>query len=115
MMYMDYTNEIPLPDQNLGLYAVQSFVFDLHVKEATPHRSASARLMCNPQPRYRGDDLNPEGSSFTSYVGWDQLRSSHMHQSEHAGWEQPAPQHAESSWQQGSSEQWQYGNFNYYQ
>jgi len=29
MMYMDYTNEIPLPDQNLGLYAVQSFVFDL--------------------------------------------------------------------------------------
>ena len=22
MMFMDYTNEIPLPDQNLGLYAV---------------------------------------------------------------------------------------------
>ena len=29
MMYMDYTNEIPLPDQNLSLYAVQSFIFDL--------------------------------------------------------------------------------------
>ena len=29
MMYMDYTNKIPLPNQNLGLYAVQSFVFDL--------------------------------------------------------------------------------------
>ena len=29
MMYMDYTNEILLPDQNLGLYVVQSFVFEL--------------------------------------------------------------------------------------
>jgi hypothetical protein len=29
MMYMDYTNEIPLPDQSISLYAVQSFVFDL--------------------------------------------------------------------------------------
>ena len=29
MMYMDYTNEIPLPDQNLSLYAMQSFVSDL--------------------------------------------------------------------------------------
>ena len=57
MMYMDYTNKIPLPDQTLGLYAVQSFVFDLQVKEATPRRSTSARLTCNPQPRYHGDDL----------------------------------------------------------
>jgi len=48
MMYMDYTNKIPLPDQSLGLYAVQSFVFDLQVKEAAPHRSAFARLMHNP-------------------------------------------------------------------
>ena len=24
MVYMDYTNEIPLPDQTLGLYAVRS-------------------------------------------------------------------------------------------
>ena len=29
MMYMDYTTEIPLLDQNLSLYAVDSFVFDL--------------------------------------------------------------------------------------
>ena len=50
MMYMDYTNEIRLPDQSLGLYAVQSFVFHLQVKEAVPHRSASARLTRNPQP-----------------------------------------------------------------
>ena len=44
MMYMDYTNEIPLPDQSLSLYAVQSFVFDLQVEEAAPRQSASARL-----------------------------------------------------------------------
>ena len=47
MMYMDYTNEIPLPDQNLGLYVVKSFVFDLQVKEAAPRWSASARLTRN--------------------------------------------------------------------
>ena len=29
MMYMDYTTEILLVDWNLGLYAVDSFVFDL--------------------------------------------------------------------------------------
>jgi hypothetical protein len=50
MMCTDYTTEIPLLDQNLGLYAVDSFVFDLQVKEAAPHRSASARLTRNPQP-----------------------------------------------------------------
>jgi len=29
MMYVDYTTEFPLLDRNLGLYAVDSFVFDL--------------------------------------------------------------------------------------
>jgi hypothetical protein len=29
MMYTDYTTEIPLPDRNLSLYVVDSFVFDL--------------------------------------------------------------------------------------
>jgi hypothetical protein len=29
MMYMDYTNEFPLLDRTLDLYAVASFVFDL--------------------------------------------------------------------------------------
>jgi hypothetical protein len=68
MMYMDYTNEIPLPDQALGLYAVQSFVFYLQVKEAASRRSVSARLTHNLQPRYRGDDPIPEGPTFTSYA-----------------------------------------------
>ena len=29
MMYTDYTTEIPLPDRDLSLYMVDSFVFDL--------------------------------------------------------------------------------------
>ena len=29
MMYVDCTTEFPLPDQNLGLYAVDLFIFDL--------------------------------------------------------------------------------------
>jgi hypothetical protein len=91
MMYMDFTNEIPLPDQNRGLYAMQSFVFDLQRKDAVPRRSASARLTCNLQPRYRGDDPIPEGLAFTSYAGWDRPGSSRMHQPKHAGWGLPAP------------------------
>ena len=47
MMYMDYTTEILIPDRNLGLYAVDSFVFDLQVKEAAPRRSASTRITRN--------------------------------------------------------------------
>ena len=47
-MYMDYTNKIPLAGQTLGLYAVQSFVFDLQKKEVAPRWSASARLTRNP-------------------------------------------------------------------
>jgi hypothetical protein len=29
MMYKDYVNEYELPDQNLGLYVAETFVFDL--------------------------------------------------------------------------------------
>ena len=50
MMYIYYTTEFPLPDRNLDLYAVDSFVFDLQRKEEAPHRSASARITRNPQP-----------------------------------------------------------------
>jgi hypothetical protein len=44
MMYRGYTTEILLPNQNLGLYTMDSFTFDLEAKDAAPHRSASARL-----------------------------------------------------------------------
>jgi hypothetical protein len=56
MMYTDYTTEFPLLDRNLGLYAVDSFVFDLQKKEEAPCRSASARITRNLQPRYCRDD-----------------------------------------------------------
>ena len=48
MMYVDYTTEFLLPDRNLGLYAVDSFVFDLQRKEEAPRRSASMRITRNP-------------------------------------------------------------------
>ena len=71
MMYLGYTTEIPLPDPNLGLYVVNSFVFDLQVKEAAPRRSASARITHNLQPRYHNDDPISKGLAFTSYAGLD--------------------------------------------
>ena len=56
MMYVDYTTEFPLPNRNLGLYAMDSVVFDLQRKEEAPRRSASMRITHNPQPQYNGDD-----------------------------------------------------------
>ena len=66
-MYMDYINEFLLPDQNLGLYVVDSFVFDLQKIEQAPRRSVSARITRN-----RGDNPIPEGPAFTGYTGFDQ-------------------------------------------
>jgi hypothetical protein len=48
MMYLGYTNEIPLPNRELGLYTVNSFLINLQVSEAAPRRSASTRLTHNP-------------------------------------------------------------------
>ena len=76
MMYVDYTIEFLLPDQNLGLYAVNSFVFDLQGKEESPRMSDSTRITRNPQPRYRRDDPIPKGPAFTGYIGFDQARPS---------------------------------------
>ena len=78
MMYLGYTNEIPLADWNLSLYTVNSFTFNLQVKEAAPCRSASARITNVPQPRYHGDDPILEGPAFTSYAGWDQAGPSRV-------------------------------------
>ena len=48
MMYLRYTNEILLPNRDLGLYAVNSFTIDLQVKEVAPCKSASTRLTHDP-------------------------------------------------------------------
>jgi hypothetical protein len=79
MMYTDYMNEFLLPDQNLGLYAVDSFIFDLQRKEEAPHRSASTRITRNPNPQYRGDDPALEGPAFTSYTRFEQAEPSQVH------------------------------------
>jgi hypothetical protein len=85
MMYTDYTTEFPLPDRNLGLYVVDSFVIDLQKKEEAPRRSASARITQNPQPRYCGDDPILEGPAFTNYIGFDLAGPSHVYPPKHAG------------------------------
>ena len=71
-MYVDYTTKFLLLNRNLGLFAVDSLVFDLQRKEEAPHRSASARITRNLQPRYHGDDPIPEGPAFIGYTGFDQ-------------------------------------------
>ena len=42
MMYVDYTTEFPLPNQNLGLYVVDSLVFDFKEEEG----STSQECLC---------------------------------------------------------------------
>ena len=115
MMYLGYITEIPLPNRNLSLYVVNSFTFDLQVREVAPRRSASTRLTPEPQPRYRGADPIPKGPAYTSYAGWDQPGSSHGYQPKYDGWEQPSPYQSEGSWQQAPGEQWHYENFDNYQ
>jgi hypothetical protein len=61
MMYKDYINEFEMSDRNLGLYVVESFVFDLQKKVQEPRRSASARLTRNPNLRYHDEDTAPAG------------------------------------------------------
>jgi hypothetical protein len=113
MMCKDYINEFEMPDWNLGLYVVESFVFVLQNKGQESHRSASIRFTCNLNPRYRGEDTAPVGPAFTNYAWFDQAGPSMVHHLGHDGWEQHAPHHSEASWQQGSSAQWEHGNFDY--
>jgi hypothetical protein len=91
------------------------FVLNLQKKKEEPRRSASARITHNPNPRFRGEDTTLDGPTYTSYAGFDEAGPSLVHHPRHVGWEQPSPHHSEGSWQQGPSEIWQHGNFNYYQ
>jgi hypothetical protein len=85
MMYKDYINEFEILDQNLGLYVVESFVFDLQKKGQEPRRSASARFTRNPNPRYCGEDTALAGPAFTSYAGFNQVGPSVVHHLGHDG------------------------------
>ena len=42
MLYVDYTTEFPIPNRNLGLYAVDSLVFDFKEEEG----STSQECLC---------------------------------------------------------------------
>jgi hypothetical protein len=68
MMYKDYTNKFEMLDWNLGLYVVESFIFDLQKKGVEPRRSASARFTRYPNLRYRGEDTTLVGPAFTNYA-----------------------------------------------
>jgi hypothetical protein len=68
-MYRGYTTKIPLPNQNLSLYIVDSFTFDLQARDAAPRRSSSVRLTHAPRPHYYGTNPIPEGLAYTGYAG----------------------------------------------
>ena len=68
-MYLGYITKIPLPNRNLGLYAMDSFTFDLQAKETAPRRSASMRWTHAPWTRYYGADPTPEGPAYTGHAG----------------------------------------------
>jgi hypothetical protein len=79
MMYKGYINEIELPNQTLGLYAVENFVLELQKLGREVGRSPSARMTRNQNPRYQGEDATPLELVFTSYFGFDQPGPSHVH------------------------------------
>jgi hypothetical protein len=78
MMYKSYT-EYKLPDQTLGLYVVENFVFELQKPGPAVGRSTSAHFIRNQNPRYQGEDTAPLGPTFTSYFGFDQVGPSQAH------------------------------------
>lgn len=117
MIYRGYTNEIPLPNRNLGLYAVQSLTLDLQKIEAAPHRSMSARMTRATHPQYYVADPEPEETAYASYAGFKQAGPSQRFQpkqAQHTAWSQSTPEHLGGTWQQAPSEEWHGGNFEQY-
>jgi hypothetical protein len=66
MMHHDYTNEIPFPNQNFGLYAVQSLTLNLQKKDATSRRSVSTRMTLATHPQYYTIDIALEEPVYAS-------------------------------------------------
>jgi hypothetical protein len=101
MIYKGYTNKYPLPDRNLSLYSIESFVLSLQKEGLILGRSPSARITRNQQPQYCGADAAPAGPAFTHFVGFEQANPSQppaQQWSHHLGWEeQPMHEHGESS------------------
>ena len=84
MMYRNYTNEILFPNQNFGLYAVQSLTLNLQKKDAAPCRSASARMTRATHPQYYTIDLAQEEPDYACYAGFDQAGPSRRFEPKHS-------------------------------
>lgn len=78
MYYKSFINEFELPDQNLGLYFVENFTFDVQKPGKAVGRSP-ARMTRNESPRYQGEDVTAPEPAFTSYFGFDRARPTHTH------------------------------------
>jgi hypothetical protein len=94
MMYKWYINEIELLHWTLGLYGMENFVLELQKPGLGVERSPSTRMTRNQNPRYQGEDANPPEPVFTSYFGFDQPGSSHVH---HQPWQDHTPYELETS------------------
>jgi hypothetical protein len=79
MMYKSYTNKYELPDQTLGLYVVENFIFELQKLGPAVGRNTSAYFIRNQNPRYQGEDTAPPELDFTNYFGFDQAGPSQVH------------------------------------
>lgn len=106
MIYVEHGARIRLPNPDLSLYVVNSFLIDLQANRIVPLRTASTRLAYQPRRQWHDADPTPEGPAYTSYAGWTQPKSSHGYHHTQSQWEQPTPQHSEESWPQATSEQW---------
>jgi hypothetical protein len=78
MVYKNFDNEYELPNRELGLYTVESFVFDLQTGRATVRRSPSAHFAGMQRPSYHGADSTPQGPTYTAFTGFDQPQPSHQ-------------------------------------
>jgi hypothetical protein len=98
MIYKKYHNEYELPNQEFGIYSVDSLTF---LESMNIGRCPSARISRVPKTIYTGTDPAPSGPTYFHYTNFDDPGASHEpHQpwSTHSGWEdQVTYQQRESS------------------
>jgi len=111
MVYKNFDNEYDLPNRELGLYTVESFVFDLQTGRVSVGRSPSAHFAGTQRPSYHGADCTRQGPTYTAIIGFDQPQPSYQTTqpcTHHSAWEgYTSYQEGESSSRRG---QWEQGN-----
>jgi hypothetical protein len=73
-MYHNYTNEILFPNQNFGLYVMQSLTLNLQKKDAASRRSVSTRMTLATHSQYYTIDTaleEPVYASMQVLTKWD--------------------------------------------